>query len=544
MCDQVTRNHADCRQLSKSLRKHIRHHERQNANMKKVLNIVLALALFVGISSVGAERFVYAMDIDIANLDTIHSIDTGSAAVNWQIYEPLVRLDINGDIVPLLAESWITSDDSLEWTFALREGVVFHDGTPFNADAVKYHFDRMLDPEKPNRTQGSFYMITDVVVDSEYEIRFVLDRPFAPFLALLTSISGGIASPTAVELHGDDYPFNPVGTGPWRFKEWIPGDRTILEANTDHWRNVPGYGTLEYRPVLEPGARVIMLETGAAHAAASISPSDIDRIEARGDIDVYIEPISRGWLISFNVKHKPFDDVRVRQALNYAIDVSVITDDILLGTARPFTSAVNSAVYGYAKQDYQYDYNPEKARELLAEAGYPNGFDATIWYPGSGAGMEQDIPEVLQAMLADVGINLKLESMALATFVDAISKNPEDSAANGKELILLGMSAGTGEAANILFEFLHTDSWAPVNVNRGFYSNPVVDELIMDAMTTLEADAQLEIMAELQSVVWEDAPWVFLYEMSGVYGASKDVAGLNFLPQNYILFDEVHPANE
>lgn len=512
--------------------------------MKKFTYILVALFAVLTMSFSAAEKLVYAMDIDIANLDPIHSIDTGSAAVNWQIYEPLVRLNISGDIDAVLAESWTTSENNLEWTFKLREGVTFHDGTPFNAEAVKYHFDRMLNPDEPNRTQGSFYMIVDVLVDSEYEVRFVLDQPFAPFLALLTTISAGIASPTAVELHGDDYPFNPVGTGPWKFKEWIPGDRTILEANADHWRFVPGYDVLEYRTVLEPGARVIMLETGAADAAASIPPTDVERLRARGDLDVYVEPISRGWLISFNVLKEPFDDVRVRQAMNYAIDVSVITDDILLGTAQPFSSAVNSAVYGYTPQPEQYDYNPEKARELLAEAGYPDGFDATIWYPGSGAGMQQDIPEVLQAMLADVGINLKLESMALASFVDAISKNPEDSAENGKELILLGMSAGTGEAANILFEFLHTDSWAPVNVNRGFYSNPVVDDLIMKAMTTLDQEEQLAIMADLQAEVWEDAPWVFLYEMAGVYGAKKSVSGLNFLPQNYILFDEVTPANE
>src|SRR5690625_4864219 len=187
-------------------------------NLRAVLSFLAAFALVTGAATAQSDDTVtYAIDADITNLDPIHAIDPGSAAVYLQINEPLVRINMEGDIVPVLATGWSVSEDNVTWTFELREGVTFHDGSAFNAEAVKAHFDRLLDPEQPNRSAGSFDMVAEVSAPTEYQVSFELTKPFAPFLALMTSPTATITSPTAVELYGNDYPFNPVGTGPWMF---------------------------------------------------------------------------------------------------------------------------------------------------------------------------------------------------------------------------------------------------------------------------------------------------------------------------------------
>lgn len=499
------------------------------------LLVVLTAGSLAGAAS---ERITYAIDVDIANLDPLNAIDPGSAAVFQQIYEPLVRINMKGGIDPTLARSWSVSQDKLTWTFTLRTGVKFHDGTAFNAGAVKAHFDRMFDPKKPNRSRGSFDMIADTKVVNDSTVAFVLKKPYAPFLSLMANPSVAICSPAAVAKWGDNYPFHPVGTGPWVFKEWVSGDHTTLVRNNNYWGMKPKVGELVFKPVPEPGARVIMLETGQADVANTLAPDEVQRLQSNSKIAVYKQPVLRGWFIGLNALEKPFDDVRVRRAMNYAIDVSAITDSILRGTARPLTAPVNSKVWGYSKQkDYAYD--PAKAKQLLREAGYAQGFEANLWMPASGAGIVPEVSQAIQAMLGAVGVKVKITPFEMSAFIDNIIKDPEQSRKAGKQMILLGIGAGTGEASSIMNEFFHTESWAPVKYNRYFYSNKELDKLLSESLVTLDQAKQKAILAKAQKIVWEDAPWVFLYEMMGVYGARTNVKGLQWLPSNYILFNTV-----
>ncbi len=504
---------------------------------KAVLVVAAAFAMVAYAPAARADsgRIVYAIDVDISNLDPINSIDPGSAAVNQQIYEPLVRIGSTGEIEPVLAESWSVSSDKLTWSFNLRKGVKFPDGTAFDAAAVKAHFDRLLDPKKVARARGAFDMIKKVDVAATYTVKFTLTKPYAPFLAVMTDLGGLICSPTAVKKWGDDYPFHPVGTGPFLFKEWMPADHTTMTANPNYWGGKPKISELVFKPVSEPSARVIMLETGQADVANTIMPDEMKRLERSKDIAISKVPVLRGWFIGLNVLEKPFNDVRVRRALNHAVDVSVITDQILRGTAKPLAAPVNSKVWGYSGQpDYEYD--PVKAKKLLAEAGYARGFEANLWVPASGAGFMPEVPQAIQAMLAEVGVKIKIIPFEMSAFIDNIIKDPAESKKAGKHMVMMGIGARTGEAATIMDEFFNTGSWAPVKYNRCFYSNKTVDGLLEQALQTFDQAKQRSILSQAQEMVWNDAPWIFLYEMMGIYGVRSDVKGLQWLASNYILF--------
>lgn len=510
-------------------------HNKWNAVKLVLLAAVLfTMAMWQG-TLAGNGKIVYAIDVDLANMDPLNAIDPGSYAVFQHFYEGLVRMTMDGDIEPVLAESWSVSSDNVTWTFNLRKNVKFQDGTDFNAAAVKAHFDRMLDPKQPNKVAGTFEAIKEVSVASAYQVRFVLKRPYAPFLALLTSASASICSPTAVVKYGKDYPFHPIGTGPFVFKEWVAGDHTTMVRNENYWGKKPGVQEVVFKPVLEPSARVIMLETGQVDAANSIIPEEIARLNKNKNIIISKQPVLRGWFIGLNCLEKPFDNILVRKALNHAIDVEAITHEILRDTATPLTAPVNSRVYGYSRQaDYEYD--PIKAKNMLAEAGYKNGFECNLWVPASGAGFVPEVPVIIQAMLEQVGVKIKIVTFEMSAFIDNIIKNPEESKKSGKHMVMMGIGAGTGEAANIMKEFFHTISWAPAKLNRIFYSNKQVDKLLDEALGTFDVSMQKAVLANAQKLVWDDAPWIFLYEMMGVYGVSKNLTGLQWMPSNYIIF--------
>jgi len=507
----------------------------------KGLLAVFAAAILVTIAPAAradSGRIVYAFDVDISNLDPVHTVDSGSYAVNQQIYEPLVRLSSTGEIEPVLAESWSVGSDNVTWYFNLRKDVSFHDGTRFDAAAVKTHFDRLLDPNKPARARGAFTMIKRVDVAGTYTVKFTLSKPYAPFLAVMTDLGALICSPTAVKKWGDDYPFHPVGTGPWMFKEWQPADHTTLVANPNYWGGKPKVSELVFKPTPEPSARVIMLETGQADVANGIVPDEMKRLERNKDITIQKVPVLRGWFIGLNMLEKPFDDVRVRKALNYAVDVNVITDQILRGTAKPLSAPVISKVWGYSRQP-DYDYDPVKAKKLLAEAGYEKGFEANLWVPLSGPGFVPEVPQAIQAMLAEVGIKVKIMPFEMSAFIENILKGPAESKKAGKHMVMMGIGASTGEAATILHEFFGTSSWAPVYLNRCFYSNKIVDKLVEEAQQTFDQTKQKAILAEAQKTIWDEAPWIFLYEIMTIYGFRSNVKGLQWLVSNYLLFHTV-----
>ena len=347
--------------------------------MKRYLGVMvfILLALFLIFPGFSQAQVVggtvtYAAGADPDNLDPANAESNPSEAVNRMMYENLARFDEKLKIVPGLASKWQQSKDGLTWTFFLRKGVKFHDGTPFNAEAVKVFVERMIGPEKPSRSGLYVPFVNTVEVVDDYTVKINLKAPFAFFLNNLAHSASGIVSPTALKTLGKDISRKPVGTGPFKFVEWIHGDHITMVRNDQYWGGKPKLDKIIVKTVKEDSARVMMLQSGDAHLIVRIPSEDIARLEKDPKIKLDSTETLRVLYISINCSKKPFTDVRVRQALNYAVDKESIVKNLYQGRALVSSGIVAPLTTGYVRvQGYSYD--PEKAKKLLAEAGFPNG---------------------------------------------------------------------------------------------------------------------------------------------------------------------------
>ncbi|MGI9450914.1 MAG: ABC transporter substrate-binding protein, partial [Geminicoccaceae bacterium] len=314
------------------------------------------------------------------------------------VYDGLVRYkDGTLEVEPSLATSWSISEDGTEYTFELQSGITFHDGTPFNAEAVEFNFDRMLVESHPFHDTGPFPLsfffsaIQDVEVVDEDTVKFTLDAPYAPFLSNLAYPTGLIVSPEAVKTHGADFGRNPSGTGPFRFAEWESNAKVVVERNDDYWGGAPALEAVVFRPITDANTRVAEMLSGGIDVMVEIPPDSVQNFDGDG-FTLYEQAGPHLWFLILNAKDGPFADRRVRQAINYAIDKKTLVEDILQGTAEVASGPTPPAfswAYNEALQPYPYD--PEKAKALLEEAGHA-GASLTFYVTEGGSGMLDPVP--------------------------------------------------------------------------------------------------------------------------------------------------------
>ena len=282
------------------------------------------------------------------------------------------------EFVPALATEWSTSEDGRTWTFRLREGVKFHDGADFNAEAVKYNFERILDPEIGSPRRSMIEMVEKVEVVDEYTVAITTKTPFGPFLAQISSYNLGMLSPTTAGERGKGYAQNPAGTGPFKLKAWEPGDTLIFEANQDYWGGKPAIDELVFRVVPEDSTRIMLLKSGDVDAIAGVPAFEVETLKGDQNVVLISLPGFRTIYVGMNCQQKPFDDPRVRQAVNYAIDRQAIVDHLLRGVATVGVGPESTSIPGSVKDLPPYGRDVEKAKALLAEAGYPDGFSTVM----------------------------------------------------------------------------------------------------------------------------------------------------------------------
>ncbi|MBT9143375.1 MAG: Glutathione-binding protein GsiB [Dehalococcoidia bacterium] len=473
------------------------------------------------------------MGVEPPTLDTIRMSCSPAATVSQHITQTLVELDVDGTLKPSLAESWEVSPDGLVWTLRLRQGVEFHDGTPFNAEAVKFNLDRFLDPASRAPFRFLIARITEVKVVGEYGVSLHLDAPFAPMLAHLSHAFIGMLSPTAVKALGEGVRVDePVGTGPFKFVEWLRGERIILERNEDYWGKRPYLDEVVFKFVPEDAARIMMLEAGDAHAIMRVLPMDVPRLEADPAIDVVHADSVRTIYIGFNTQREPFTDIRVRQAINYAVNKEEIVEFILGGAGRVSDAPISTGIFGYrAAAAGPYEYNPEKARRLLAEAGFPHGFETTLHHPTGRYMMDVAIVEAVQAQLREVGIVAELVTMEWAAYLAFTRKPLEESKL---EMYLLGWGTVTGDADYGLYPLFHTTQWVPAGSARSFYSNVQVDLLLDKARVTPVSELRKNLYGQIIDILWYEAPWLFLHSEVQINAQRKGVHGLIHHPMENI----------
>ncbi|MCX7623015.1 MAG: ABC transporter substrate-binding protein [Thermomicrobium sp.] len=500
-----------------------------------------------GSSSGGASKttIVVGLQAEPVTLDPHQVTDYNTGRAVDPMFERLVRFkDESTELEPGLAEKWDISDDGLTYRFSLRSGVTFHDGTPFDADAVVFSVLRQIDPNHPYHDTGEFAYaeftfgkVQAVRAIDPRTVEIVLKEPYAPFLANVAIHAASIVSPAAVQKYGRDFSKNPVGTGPFKFVEWKPGVEVILERNPNWWGGQPHVERLIFRPIIEDRARLTEFEAGSIDFIVNIPPDDLPRLKQLPDVTVLEQPGMHVWYLVFNCRKEPFNIKEVRQAVNHAINKEAIVNELLKGTGVLAKGPLPPVVWGYTEDVKQYEYDPQKAKDLLARAGYANGFKVTFWVPESGSGMQQPkaMATAIQADLRAVGIEAEIQTFEWGTYLDKVLGNPDEL----PELFEMSWIGDNGDPDNFLFVLLSGDAWPPNGFNMGYYKNEQVDELLRQAQRISDRAERERLYQQALKLLVEDAPWAWIDHETQIVAMKKFIQGFKLHPTGVFRFQNV-----
>jgi len=440
------------------------------------------------------------------NLDPTMNLSSIRAMVGVTMFDSLVGRDADNRIVPQLAESWRLVDDTT-WQLKLRRRVVFHDGEPFNAEAVRFTFQRVLDPEQKSPNRANMAEIARVDVIDDYTVNLVTRQPYAPLIKRLPDFP--IVPPRyAAEKGNQGMALRPVGTGPYRFVELVKDDRLVVEAFDRHWRGAPRIRRVVYKPIPEPFTRAAALRNNEVDLITTIPPNLARELEGVGGIRAQRVPSS--WIIylGLNAFKKPLSDVRVRQALNHATDVDAIVKNVLEGNGRRLEGPLTPQMFGYDASVKGYPHDPARARKLLAEAGYPDGLEITLESPAGRYQGDKEIAEALGGQWQKAGFRPRVQVAEWgAYFKRYLGKQFQDA-------YLLGLG-GPMQDADELYNLVSSKG-------RGlYYKNERVDALFDLGRGTMDMAKRRHVYRDLARAMVEDATWVFLLQQVDIY-ASRD----------------------
>jgi len=443
------------------------------------------------------------------NLDPTMNLSSIRAMVGVTMFDSLVGRDADNRIVPQLAESWRLVDDTT-WQLKLRRSVVFHDGEPFNAEAVRFTFQRVLDPEQKSPNRANMAEIARVDVIDDYTVNLVTRQPYAPLINRLLDFP--IVPPRyAAEKGNQGMALRPVGTGPYRFVELVKDDRLVVEAFDRHWRGAPRIRRVVYKPIPEPFTRAAALRNNEVDLITTIPPNLARELEGVGGIRAQRVPSS--WIIylGLNAFKKPLSDVRVRQALNYATDVDAIVKNVLEGNGRRLEGPLTPQMFGYDASVKGYPHDPARARKLLAEAGYPDGLEITLESPAGRYQGDKEIAEALGGQWQKAGFRPRVQVAEWgAYFKRYLGKQFQDA-------YLLGLG-GPMQDADELYNLVSSKG-------RGlYYKNERVDALFDLGRGTMDMAKRRHVYRDLARAMVEDATWVFLLQQVDIYASRERLA--------------------
>ena len=452
------------------------------------------------------------------------------------VFENLVAYGYEMEIVPVLATSWDVSDDELTWTFYLREGVTFHDGTPFNAEAAKLSLE-MHDMKRP----GHLGPIKSITATGEYTLQITHTEPFAPMLYELAWPVFSMASTTSFNDEGTIV--TAIGTGPFMEDEWISDEKLVLVRNDNYWGEAPKLEKITLKDIPDAGTRVMALEAGEIDMiidAGGVLPDDVSVIEANPELKVLTGAYPIGYYLAFNCLSSPFDNPDVRQAIQYAIDQESIVDDLLLGFGKVAQSIITSDVTEWYYPGSEAVYDIELALETLAGAGWidededgvleKDGEELAVIFLVSTSSNEQRIAEVIHGQLSQVGISVEIQVVDSGVYYDVIEEE------EGHHILLLGYPfLGPN---NVLYRSFHTTGdW---NLRGMFYDNPEMDELLDLAKRTTDQKARIDLYAEVQQIVGEDNPIIPLYEGVLINAVRTNIEGYRLHPNFVVNWADIY----
>ncbi|WP_130862312.1 ABC transporter substrate-binding protein [Bacilliculturomica massiliensis] len=514
--------------------------------MKKSLALLMAAVLALsmagcsgsgdtGDSGEAKTKIVVAVTAEILSLDPQVNSSTPGETVKDTIFEGLVKADEFNEVHPSLAESWSVSDDGLEWTFKLRQGVKFHDGEEFKAADVKATLERYLTNEGSTRAY-LYNNIKEVQILDDYTVKIVTNTVQANLLNVLAYGGGGIMSAKSLERSNDEIAASPVGTGPFKLKEVVTGESATVEKFDDYWGEGSDLTEIKFLTVTEASTRVNMLETGEVDYITGVTKEDIARFEGNEKFTVQYADSNRVAHLGFNMTKTPFDNKLVRQAMNYAVDREAIVEGVLGGMGTVARSVLAETTYGFSDAGDMYTYDPAKAKELLKQAGYPDGFDATVVTCDGRYFKDKATVMAVTSQLAEVGINLKVDVYDWASYLDLVKTAWDDN--NTVEMYFFGWESGTGEASYLFNSLFTKKNWAPVGWNTMFYENDEFEKLNDLSYSCTDDTERLAEYAQMQKIVMDDAPWMPLFVFQQVAVYRSDLSGITLLPIEFPRFTE------
>ena len=516
----------------------------------RVLALTLALALlWIGqdgpAHAQGRKVLVIAIGADQTGLDPLLGGNNESGFIQSTIFDGLVMFKPgSSQIGPGLAESWAVSPDGLVYTFRLRRGVKFHDGTPMNARTVAEDIDRAINPRNPcfvlarrsvntyiAATYGTVQAGSAAKVDAldDYTLQFTLATPNAVFLTNLAMRQLGIVSSAATKKYDCDPSQNPVGTGPFRFVEAVRNDHVTVEANPDYWGGRPKIDRIIFRVVPESSTRLLMLQRNEVQILADVPPSDSERIRTTPGLKLVAQPGLTVMGVVMSADAGPFRDARVRRALNYAVDKDTI-NKTLYGGATTASQIMPPVSWGHNSTIKPYPYDPPKAKALLADAGYPNGFATELsvfaeprgWNPIGGA----KIGEAVQAYLAKVGIDAKIVQYEFGAYYQRLRFTPWEGMA------IVGWSGDNGDPDNFITPLFGWDDATnkPRPTNYGRLYNATLVQLIREGRETSIQARRVQVYKQANQIIHDDAPWIFVNHVNQVRATRANVKGFLLNP--------------
>jgi peptide/nickel transport system substrate-binding protein len=440
------------------------------------------------------------------------------------MFDNLVAVDENLGLVPGLATEWEPSEDGLEWTFYLRDGVLFHDGTEFDAEAVAFNIRWVLDENNALRHRADISMVTDVEVVDSLTVKFLLDSPFAPLPATLYESVGYISSPAALEEFGEDYGSNPVGTGPFKLVEWRRDNQLVLERFEDYWQDdLPRASGVTFTPIPDTAVKLTNLRSGTIDLVDEIAAADVDSVEADDSLQVFTLAGSRWPMVRLNTIVEPFDNQLLRQAFTHAVPREGIVQAIYFGRAQPAYGPISplySSIYDPEIEQAALAYDLDLARLKLEEAGIPDGFSFTLDIGSTP--QTARMAELIQSSVAEVGIQMDIQPQESAAFTERLRSKQFQGA--------LGSWTPRPDVDGTIYQHFHTDGLA----NWVSYSNPEVDDLLDQTRTAPLGEERNELFRQAERIIANDAPWAFIVFEELARAARIVVSGYEMTPDTLL----------
>ncbi len=443
------------------------------------------------------------------------------------MYDNLYFQDPDGNLNARLATKHEVSEDGLTWTIHLRQGVKFSDGTDFNADAVKLTWDRILDPKMRVPLRFAVGMVQECTKIDDYTVVLKLKYPFAPLAPTLSMALVSPISPAAIAKYGEDVRQNPVGAGPYILQEWVKGDRIVMVRNENYWGEKPTVAKIVWKVVPEASTREAMLRAGQIQICYKPLPSNVAALQADPNIRLEMPLDTRTIFMGLNCQKGVTTDKKVRLAFNYAVDKKAIVKKILFGTAEPMDGPVSPKVFGYFRMEQQYDYNPEKAKQLLKEANFDFSKTVQMRTPNGRYLFDKQVSEAVQAYLQAIGVKVELRTYDWPTYVAGLLK---PLAETELEVFLLGWGPLILDADMGLYGQFTCEVNPPKGLGSAFYCNPEYDAIMKASRQEQDPEKRLALLKKASEIVWADSPWLWLHVEKFVLAYSSKIKGMVVTP--------------